>query len=218
MLLIRLAYAAELPATAELVKKAQQAQSAPSMITPGASPRKLDTSPPPAGTPRMQAALAVKSQAHDGPADNLPPATTLADFRAIVALVAEKRDIKLKTDLERFVRPVSMSPGKLEIALEPKAPQGLAGELSRKLEGWTGRRWMVLISREAGEPTLAEQDARQRNSVLHSARNNEVVKAILARFPNAEIKEVREPQAEDFANSMSEDMSADMPAEDREDG
>ena len=217
MLLIRLAYAAEVPSTSELVKKAQAASTgtntgaSQASISPSPS-RKLDASPPAPGTPTMQANLAVKLHHAQGPTDTLTPQIILGDFKSLVALVAEKRDIKLKTDLERFVRPVRMSPGKLEIALEPKAPQTIAGELSRKLEGWTGQRWMVLISREQGEPTLAEQEQRARNSLLDEARNHEVVKAIFARFPQAEIKEVREPQVqgfEDLADPTNEDKSED---------
>ena len=192
MVLIRLAYAAELPPTEELVKKAQSAKPAPRQPAPAREPQAAGHE-----EPRNEGALALNRDQTDAPTASAvsAPALMLGDFRAIVALAAEKRDIKLKTDLERFVRPVRVGPGQVEIGLEPKAPPTLAGELARKLEGWTGRRWMVLISKEEGERPLYEQEQEARDTRIRDARANPAVQAIMARFPTAEIKEVREPES-----------------------
>ena len=41
----------------------------------------------------------------------------------------------------------------------------LVNDLSRKLEQWTGRRWTVIVSNEAGQPTLRSQnDSARRTS------------------------------------------------------
>jgi DNA polymerase-3 subunit gamma/tau len=102
-----------------------------------------------------------------------------------------------------------LSPGSIEIALEPNAPAGLAGELARKLEAWTGERWMVSISNEAGEPTLRQQARAHRDSAFTEVRQHPVVKAVLEKFPGAEISDVRDPQPPPplpglFDNSESE--------------
>ncbi len=198
MVLIRLAHAVDLPPLDELARKAQSAspasEGAGSRAVSGQAtpPRALESNSGPVHAPRMEGALALNRATNEPPQAQAPLTVELKDFRAIVALAAEKRDIKLKSDLERFVRPVRVAPGQLEIALDPKAPQTLAGELSRKLEGWTGRRWMVLISKQAGERTLVDQDRDARDVLLAQARQNPVVQAVLSRFPEAQIKEVRE--------------------------
>jgi DNA polymerase-3 subunit gamma/tau len=115
-----------------------------------------------------------------------------SSFKEIVALVAEKRDIKLKSDLERHVRPIRVAPGQIELALEPHSPPGLPGELSRKLEAWTGQRWMVLVAKEGGDKPLAQQNKDARESLFKEARENPDVQAILKRFPGAEIVDVRD--------------------------
>ena len=125
-----------------------------------------------------------------------PPLTS---FSAIVALAGEKRDIKLKTDLERSVRPVRVAPGRLEIGLELDAPTGLPGELARKLEAWTGTRWLVLVSKEAGEKPIAATAKERRESLFREARDHPDVKAVLERFPGAEIVDVRDDAALDTA-------------------
>ena len=54
-------------------------------------------------------------------------------------------------------------PERLEIALEPNAARALVTDLARKLELWTGRRWTVIVSNEAGQPTLRSQNEQVRN-------------------------------------------------------
>jgi DNA polymerase-3 subunit gamma/tau len=109
-----------------------------------------------------------------------------------VALAGERRDIKLKQQLEAVVRPVRVAPGQIEIALEPTAPSGLANELQRKLEAWTGMRWMVVVARDGGDRPLALQARDRRETLFVEARDHPDVKAILSRFPGAEIVDVRD--------------------------
>ena len=43
-----------------------------------------------------------------------------SSLKDLIALATEKRDIKLKTDLETLIRPIRVAPGQFELALEPK--------------------------------------------------------------------------------------------------
>jgi DNA polymerase-3 subunit gamma/tau len=117
-----------------------------------------------------------------------------ARFADIVALAAEKRDLRFKSDLERFVRPIRVTTGQIELALEPGGSPQLANELARKLEAWTGQRGMVLLAREGGERPIAQQKKEARTSAFRDAENNPDVQAILRRFPGARIDNVRDPE------------------------
>ena len=86
----------------------------------------------------------------------------------------------MKTALERDVRLVHIEDGKLEIALEPNARRTLVNDLPRKLSEWTGRRWMVAVSAEAGAPTVQQQNAAQQNALEQDVRADPLVKAVLA--------------------------------------
>ena len=122
-----------------------------------------------------------------------------------MALAGEKRDIKLKNQLETLVRPIRVSRGQIELALESGAPPGLPGELARKLEDWTGMRWMVLVAREGGDKPLAQQARDSRDTLFREARVHPDVQAILNRFPGAEIVDVRDPGPADDYNSDKDD-------------
>ena len=86
------------------------------------------------------------------------PALRIASFPELVALAGEKRDLLTKAALEADVRLVRIEDGRLEVALERSAARTLINDLSRKLEQWTGRRWTVIVSNEAGQPTLRAQN------------------------------------------------------------
>jgi DNA polymerase-3 subunit gamma/tau len=119
------------------------------------------------------------------------PTLGVANFPALIALAGEKRDILMKTALERDVRLVRFEDGKLEIALEPSARKTIVQDLQRKISEWTGRRWMVVVSSEPGAPTVNSQAAAKRSELEQGVRADPLVQAVLARFPGAEIVGVR---------------------------
>jgi DNA polymerase-3 subunit gamma/tau len=127
-------------------------------------------------------------------------ARALKTFEDLIALAAEKRDISLKSALERDVRLVRFEDGKLEIGLEASARKTLVGELSKKLSDWTGRRWMVVVSAEQGTPSLRAQAELRKAELKEDVRGDPLVQAVLARFPGAEIVEVRPPPGAPAAN------------------
>jgi DNA polymerase-3 subunit gamma/tau len=124
-----------------------------------------------------------------------PQALAIASFEELIALAAQRRDLAVKAALERDVRLVRCEDGRLEIALEPTAAKSLVNDLARKFSQWTGRRWMVVVSAEAGQPTVkTQQDARQAE-LKTGVRADPLVQTVLARFPGAEIVAVRTPDA-----------------------
>jgi DNA polymerase-3 subunit gamma/tau len=108
-----------------------------------------------------------------------------------VALCAEKRDILLKTALERDVRPVLFEDGRMEFRPAPGASPGLAAEIGRKFSDWTNRRWIVAISSSEGQDTLRQVADEEREQKLRGVAAHPHVQAVLQRFPGAEIVGVR---------------------------
>jgi len=188
MVLIRLAHAADLPSGEELIKLAKQsppAEKSSPIVMAQPAKRELPVA-------ESVGSLALKPEAA---APQAPTETrAFANFADIIALVVEKRDVKLKGDLERFVRPIRVAPGQIELAMEQGASPGLPGELGRKLEAWTGRRWMVLVAKEGGDKPLALQKKDAKESAFREAREEPAVQAILKRFPGSTVTDVRDPE------------------------
>jgi DNA polymerase-3 subunit gamma/tau len=212
MLLVRIAYAADLPTPDEAIRSLGNcgAQDAAAISAPrgnGGAAASFGTAQTatPIGAPRSEAkrnaprAMAAPTlNAAPQPLAAVPTAQpiVLGSFEELVQLAAEKRDLKIKTALERDVRLVRCEDGKLEIALEPGAAQTLVNELSGKFSLWTGRQWVVVLSREPGQPTLKAQMEAREAELKRGVRGDPLVRAVLERFPGAEIVAVRTRETE----------------------
>ena len=217
MVLIRLAYTADLPTPDDLIRT----------LGGGAIPARVPGAVPPSPSPRDQrgplnAAPGPATIADDNSTpDDIDPAEEFAEpdgfddsgfdsdqpvarappivvpdprsFAEVVALVGQKRDAKLKIHLEDHVSLVKFdaSTGSIDFFLLPGAPPEIANELREKLNAWTARRWMVMLSKAAGAPAIGavrrEREAAEREALMaHPA-----VRAVFEAFPDAKIAEVR---------------------------
>jgi DNA polymerase-3 subunit gamma/tau len=206
MVLVRIAYAADLPTPDEVIRslegnaagprapsRAAGGAPAPVASVPVASAPRFEA--PRVETPRgsSRAALAPSSEAiaRLPEAEPGPPALVIARFEELIALAAQKRDLGVKLALERDVRLVRCEDGRLEIGLEASAAKTLVNDLARKFSQWTNRRWMVVVSAEAGQPTVRSQNEARQAELKIGVRADPLVQAVLERFPGAEIVDVR---------------------------
>ena len=205
MVLVRIAYVADMPTPDEAIRMIEQnggsapvvAVTSPSRSVPAptasasVSPQ-LRVPPAPRGSIEANARPQMAAPVTDAQA----AARRISSFPELVALAAEKRDLLIKSALEAEVRLVRIEDGRLEVALERNASRTLVNDLSRKLEQWTGKRWTVIVSNEAGQPTLREQNLVEKNQRERAAESDPRVKEVLARFPGTKVVEVRKLAAE----------------------
>jgi DNA polymerase-3 subunit gamma/tau len=222
MVLVRIAYVADMPTPDEAIRMLEQNGGASPMIAGNGAPRSAPApgassmQPAPArgsiSSPRASADMSPRSQmtAPIPEAQSAPAALRIAGFPELVALAGEKRDLLTKAALEADVRLVRIEDGRLEVALERSAARTLINDLSRKLEQWTGRRWTVIVSNEAGQPTLRSQNEVQKNQRERAAEADPRVKEVLARFPGAKVVEVRKLAPEPPESDASGDDAAEV--------
>ncbi len=214
MVLVRIAYAADLPTPDEALRMLDQSgggdapaisggggsggrggasaalTSAPALSAPSAAmPRSAPTmSAAPAPTMLRGGLDSTARSPVSAPApEPESSALKITTFPQLVALASEKRDVMTRLALEADVRLVRIEDGRLELALEPSASRSLINDLGRKLEQWTGRRWTVIVSNEPGQPTLRKQNEAQQNERERAAENDPRVQEVLARFPGAKL-------------------------------
>jgi DNA polymerase-3 subunit gamma/tau len=201
MVLVRIAYVADMPTPDEAIRMLEQNGGTSAAAAGNAAPRSAPASTmsavqsSPARAPaasRANTEASVRPQMI-APSPDLQSAAVLriASFPELVALAGDKRDLLTKAALEADVRLVRIEDGRLEVALERSAARTLINDLSRKLEQWTGRRWTVIVSNEAGQPTLRSQNESERNQRERAAESDPRVQEVLARFPGAKVVEVR---------------------------
>ena len=214
MVLIRLAYAADLPGPAEIIRDLRNGNaSAPaggggmpaggggmpaggSVHAPRASTSATNTpTMGEPGAPRMVAGggemqrPAIRAEPQAVPA-NLPQS-----FEAVVALAETKRDIRLQMALSRDIRVTRFEPGRIEFILEPHGEVDLPNRLLRALLDWTGHRWGVTVVETPPGPlpaTLHEIAEERRAEERRGVQNRPAVQAILKHFPGAQIVQIEE--------------------------
>ena len=197
MVLIRLAFTADLPSPADIIDAL------------GAPPQRTGARQAPADRLEKRPAVTVGAAPLDAlepapdedalPEDDIGPAEPAAaalpilrTFADVVAAAGERREAKLKVHLEEHVSLVRFDPaGNIELHLLPGAPKELANELREKLNAWTGRRWMVALSKMPGERPIGEVARERAAAEIDDLRKHPSVAAVLQQFPDAEITEVR---------------------------
>ncbi len=223
MVMIRLAYAAQLPTPAEALKAAAgQGVPAPSPAAmPSTSPsssRAADALPASAptirSTPKTTEGAGPKAAlagvlAESAPEPNVvplvppttPPPAAPVDFEDVVQLVRDHREAILHGHLVADVHLVRFEPGCIELRLGQRAPADLPRQLSRFLSDHTGLRWLVTVSREEGAASLRDQQREAEAARFEQAVKHPLVKAVLTAFPGAVVEEVRDitPSSEEPA-------------------
>jgi DNA polymerase-3 subunit gamma/tau len=203
MVLVRIAYVADMPTPDEAIRMLEQNGDTSPVVASNAAPRGAPASTVSSMTsssapmrapsaPRAGAEASARPQMMaPTPETQSAPALRITSFPQLVALAGQQRDLMTRTALEADVRLVRIEDGRLELALERHASRTLINELSRKLEQWTGRRWTVIVSNEAGQPTLRSQMQVEKSQREQAAEADPRVKEVLARFPGAKVVEVR---------------------------
>ncbi|MDF1731261.1 MAG: DNA polymerase III subunit gamma/tau [Minwuia sp.] len=213
MTLIRLAYAAELPDPADLLRRlkdggastggAQGGASAPAP-SPSSAPSSSASSSGSGGSGSVVAfrgagGTAARPQAEpEVPEPQVeiaqapepqqpPPPAPPEDFQALVAWVADQGEINLAGQLTHNVRLVSYRPGRLEIALTDKAQPDITNRLVRVIRKHFGSQWSVAIASESDAATLHEQDEATKRETAERQMEDPLVRAVLEVFPEARL-------------------------------
>lgn len=200
MALIRLAYASDLPTPADLVRKFEGKDIAPAPAPSPAATIGAPSNQTPRPTQQIRAegptqrrsdatAPALATETQPSAAATASPIRSFAD---LVAMAEAKNEAILLANLIANVRPVRFEPPRFEFCPTERAPRQLSGQIKEKLSAWTGLNWAVVVSSEAGEPTIAEKRAGEKDRVFAGVLEEPLVKAALAIFPGAELRDVRE--------------------------
>ena len=187
MLLVRIAYAADLPTPDEALRMLRDGSTASSSVVSQPS----QPSPRGGGAAAQAAARPVLAVANPAYVPQTvavsAPQLRITSLQQLIALALEKRDPLLVSALERDIRLVRFEDGLFEFALTADADTGIVQRVSKRLQEWTGRHWVVAISNEAGDlPIRAVKEAKaaQEENLRHS---HPVVQAVLAMFPGATV-------------------------------
>lgn len=218
MVLIRLAYAVDLPGPAELVK---QLKSKPNGAAVASAPVSAPVSAPASAASVSAIGQAVPPQGEHATPQAAPTAQVLAikpdmggdhakhplplEFKGLVELFRQEKRIPLAVILTDRVKLVDYKPGKLEINLLEGVPPTFGMDFKQCLKEWTGVDWQLILSQETGNISLREQDVAYKQALKDEAACDPMVMALMEVFPRAEMLQVRESSRDEPVEEISLD-------------
>ncbi len=221
MVLVRLAYVADLPAPAELVRaleagaggvgvearprrQERAGRSCAAAVFRGADRRRAATgnalrAPIAPAEPRTDPAEPEAAEPRAEAVESASPAPPVPahdpmpqSFAEVLALFDRRREAVIRSHLAAHCHLVHFEPGRIEFRPAEGAPRDLANRLGQLLGEWTGTRWLIAVSEAEGMPTLRQQEASRDRELRNEVSLHPLVQAVLETFPGATIAAVRE--------------------------
>ena len=115
----------------------------------------------------------------------------IKNFEKLIELCNNKKELKLKYELETNVSLVSFVENRIEISFNENLDKDFVKELSLKLYEWTGERWIITFSKEKGQLSKKRKKNLEKSNLIDSAKNENVYKKVLEIFPDAELIDVK---------------------------
>ena len=114
----------------------------------------------------------------------------IKDFDDLINICNQKKEIKLKYELETNVNLVSFEDQRIEISFNENLDKDFVKDLSKKLFGWTNKRWIITLSKKNGTLTKKQVEKQNKQNLLGEAKKSTLYKKMIELFPDAELVDV----------------------------
>jgi DNA polymerase-3 subunit gamma/tau len=114
----------------------------------------------------------------------------IKSFEDLIKLASEKKEIHLKHDLENNVNLIQFSERKIDISFNENLDKNFVRNLSEKLLEWTGKRWVITLSKEKGQRTFSELKNIKKKELLNQEKEGEIYKKFKNIFSDGELVKV----------------------------
>ncbi len=111
-------------------------------------------------------------------------------FDQLLKICNEKKEIKLKYELEKNVNLVHFESNRIEISFNDNLDKNFIKDLSLKLFEWTGDRWIITLSKSKGELSIKDKQKNQKIKNINSAKQSKLYKNLIEKFPDADLIDV----------------------------
>ena len=111
-------------------------------------------------------------------------------FDQLLKICNEKKEIKLKYELEKNVNLVHFENNRIEISFNDNLDKNFIKDLSLKLFEWTGDRWIITLSKSKGELSIKDKQKNEKIKNINSAKQSKLYKNLIEKFPDADLIDV----------------------------
>ncbi len=118
-------------------------------------------------------------------------------FGQLLKICNEKKEIKLKYEIEKNVNLVHFENNRIEISFNDNLDKNFIKDLSLKLFEWTGDRWIITLSKTKGELSIKDKQKNQKIENINSAKKSKLYKNLIEKFPDADLIDVNPKKEND---------------------
>ncbi len=111
-------------------------------------------------------------------------------FEDLIEICSNKKEMKLKYELEKNVNLVKFEKNRIEISFNESLDKDFVKDLSSKLYEWTGERWIITFSKLKGQMSVKDKQKNVKKQLIDEMKNSEIFKNVMDRFPDAELIDV----------------------------
>jgi DNA polymerase-3 subunit gamma/tau len=112
-------------------------------------------------------------------------------FDDLLNICTQKKEIKLKYELEKNVNLVKFERNRIEISFNDNLDKDFVKDLSSKLYEWTTERWIITFSKSKGEMTVKEKQKNKKDELINEVKSLDIYKKVMEKFPDAELIDVK---------------------------
>jgi DNA polymerase-3 subunit gamma/tau len=112
-------------------------------------------------------------------------------FEDLLDICTQKKEIKLKYELEKNVNLVKFERNRIEISFNDNLDKDFVKDLSSKLFEWTSERWIITFSKSKGEMSVKEKQKNKKDKLINEVKSSEAYKIVMEKFPDAELVDVK---------------------------
>ena len=118
-------------------------------------------------------------------------------FDQLLKICNEKKEIKLKYELEKNVNLVHFENNRIEISFNDNLDKNFIKDLSLKLFEWTGDRWIITLSKSKGELSIKDKQKNKKIKNINFAKQSKLYKNLIEKFPDADLIDVNPKEEND---------------------
>ena len=112
-------------------------------------------------------------------------------FDNLLNICTQKKEIKLKYELEKNVNLVKFERNRIEISFNDNLDKDFVKDISSKLYEWTAERWIITFSKSKGEMSVKEKQKSKKDELINEVKSLEIYKKVMEKFPDAELVDVK---------------------------
>ena len=114
----------------------------------------------------------------------------IKNLEDLIEICVQKKEMKLKYELENNVNLVSFSNTNIEISFNDKLNKSFVKDLSEKLYDWTNNRWLISFTKEKGEMSEKEKKNSLKKKKISEYKSSNEYKNLLETFPDIELIDI----------------------------